>query len=120
MEEEKLKGKKQTKIDNMLEKSRAPHEFTREGVLHAVAQFVACDDQVAPLVVLMCLSYWWLEKALAVAGKDLFRNCLVAMKPKAVRSDMPSTHDVTTYIHNQFVKWLKELKSDILVSFLKQ
>ena len=57
MEEEKLKGKKQTKIDNMLEKSRAPHEFTREGVLHAVAQFVACDDQVAPLVVLMCLSY---------------------------------------------------------------
>ena len=66
------------------------------------------------------LSYWWWEnlKALAVAGKDLFRNCLVAMKPKAVRNDMPSTHDVTTYIHNQFVKWLKELKSDILVSFL--
>ena len=57
MEEEKLKGKKQTKIDNMLEKLRAPHEFTREGVLHAVAQFVACDDQVACLVVLMCLSY---------------------------------------------------------------
>ena len=57
MEEEKLKGKKQTKIDNMLEKSRAPHEFTHEGVLHAVAQFVACDDQVARLVALMCLSY---------------------------------------------------------------
>ena len=54
---------------------------------------------------------------MAVAGKDLFRNCLVAMKPKAVRNDMPSTHDVTTYIHNEFVKWLKELKSDILVSF---
>jgi len=23
-----------------------PKEFSREGVLHAVAQFVACDDQV--------------------------------------------------------------------------
>jgi hypothetical protein len=46
MEEEKSKGKKQTKIDNMLVKSTAPSEFTREGVLCAVAQFVACDDQV--------------------------------------------------------------------------
>jgi hypothetical protein len=46
IEEEKSKGKKQTKIDNMLVKSTAPREFTREGVLHAVAQFVACDDQV--------------------------------------------------------------------------
>jgi len=45
-EEAKLKGKKQTKIDNILEKSTAPQEFTREAVLHAVAQFVACDDQV--------------------------------------------------------------------------
>jgi hypothetical protein len=46
IEEEKLNGKKQVKIDNMLEKSTAPQVFTREGVLHAVAQFVACDDQV--------------------------------------------------------------------------
>jgi hypothetical protein len=61
-----------------------------------------------------------LEKALAVAGKNLFRNCLVAMRPKAVRLDMPSTHDITTYIHNQFVVWLKELKTDILVSTIKQ
>ena len=42
------------------------------------------------------------------------------MKPKAVRNDMPSTHNVTTYIHNQFVIWLNEVKSDILVSFLEQ
>jgi hypothetical protein len=32
MEEEKSKGKKQTKIDNMLVKSTVPSEFTREGV----------------------------------------------------------------------------------------
>ena len=45
MKEAKLGGKKQVKIDNILVKSTAG-EFTREGVLHAVAQFVACDDQV--------------------------------------------------------------------------
>jgi hypothetical protein len=46
MEEEKSKGKKQKKIDSILVKSTGAREFTREGVLHAVAQFVACDDQV--------------------------------------------------------------------------
>ena len=53
MEEEKSMGKKQTKIDNMLEKSKMPREFTHEDVLHAVAQFVACDDQVW-----LVSSYW--------------------------------------------------------------
>jgi hypothetical protein len=56
MQAEKLKGKKQVKIDEILEKSTAPQEFTREGVLHAVAQFVACDDQVW-LEILIYLSY---------------------------------------------------------------
>ena len=59
-----------------------------------------------------------MEKALAVAGKNAFRNCLVAMRPKAVRQDIPSTHEVTTYIHNEFVEWLIQLKSDIFVSLL--
>jgi hypothetical protein len=34
----------QMKIDNMLNESTALQEFTREAVLHAVAQFVACND----------------------------------------------------------------------------
>jgi hypothetical protein len=55
-------------------------------------------------------------KSLAMADKASFRNCLVAMRPKAVTKDIPSTHNVTTYIHNQFVKRLEELKGDILVS----
>jgi hypothetical protein len=46
MQAAKMKGKKQVKIDDILGKSTAPQEFTREGILHAVAQFVACDDQV--------------------------------------------------------------------------
>jgi hypothetical protein len=46
MEEKRLKGKKQEKLDKMLEIEKKPWEFTCEGVLHAVAQLVACDDQV--------------------------------------------------------------------------
>lgn len=56
------------------------------------------------------------KKSLAVANNAAFRNCLISMRPKAVRQDIPSTHQVTTYIHNEFVKWLTEMKSDILVS----
>jgi hypothetical protein len=47
--EEKENGNKQVKINDILPKSTGPKEFTREGVLHAVAQFVVCDDQVWPV-----------------------------------------------------------------------
>ncbi|KAF8222901.1 hypothetical protein L208DRAFT_1319775 [Tricholoma matsutake] len=69
------------------------------GPLHVVAQFVACDDQF-----------------FAVADKALFHNCLVVMRPKSTTKDIPSTHNIMTYIHNQFVERLQELKSDILIS----
>ena len=48
MEEEKRnpKSKKQKKLDGAFEKVQGPREFTREGVLHAISQFVAVDDQV--------------------------------------------------------------------------
>ncbi|KAF8495282.1 hypothetical protein F5888DRAFT_1590632, partial [Russula emetica] len=80
-----LKAMQQRRLDRAFETVKGPLEFTRKGVLHAVARFVACDDQ-----------------ALAVANKAMFRNCLVAMRPKAKTLDLPSTHDVTKYIHN---KW---------------
>lgn len=92
------KTKSQVKIDGMLEAPR-PQEFRREALLHAVAQFIACDDQ-----------------SLAVANKPSFRNCLLAMRPKTIRPDLPSTHEVTKYLHNEFVAWLKTLKNDIEVS----
>ena len=56
-------------------------------------------------------------QSLAVANKASFRNCLVSMRPKSITKDIPSTHNVATYIHNQFVERLKELKGDILVSW---
>jgi hypothetical protein len=55
-------------------------------------------------------------QSLAVADKPLFRNCLVAMRPKSTLKDLPTTHDVKKYIHNRFVDRLEELKQDILVS----
>ncbi|KAF8239820.1 hypothetical protein L208DRAFT_1235682 [Tricholoma matsutake] len=76
-----------------------PIEFTHNGVLDAVSQFVVYDNQ-----------------SLAMANKALFCNCLVSMRPKSITKDILSTHNVTTYIHNQFVEWLEELKGDILVS----
>jgi hypothetical protein len=38
------------------------------------------------------------------------------MRPKSTQKDVPSTHDVTRYIHNQFVDQLEGLKGDIMVS----
>jgi hypothetical protein len=40
------KAMQQGKLDGAFKATKGPVEFTREGVLHAVAQFVACDDQV--------------------------------------------------------------------------
>ena len=55
-------------------------------------------------------------QALAFAEKVRFRNCLVAMRPKLTIKDLPSIHDTTTYIQNECVKWLKDLRERILVS----
>lgn len=57
----------------------------------------------------------WLQ-VLVVADKVVFCNCLVAMRLKAGQQDIPSTHNVATYIHNEFVKWLRQLKGEIQVS----
>jgi len=67
---------------------------------------------------------WWYgalrltlsNQAPALAEKPIFRNCLVAMRPKTTRKDLPSRHNIEVYIHNEFVDWLKILKAEILVS----
>jgi hypothetical protein len=104
MEEDKknmTKRKGQLTIDGMVDIERIPmsSQFTREGALDAIAKFVACDDQ-----------------ALAVVEKPIFRNCLIAMRPKTTRNDLPSIHNLEVHIHNEFGNWLKTLKNDILVS----
>jgi hypothetical protein len=49
MEEKKklrLGAMTQSKLDGQFESVSAPKVFTREGVLHAVARHIVCDDQV--------------------------------------------------------------------------
>ncbi|KIL54030.1 hypothetical protein M378DRAFT_49908, partial [Amanita muscaria Koide BX008] len=73
-----------------------PKEFSATGLLEAVAQFVACEDQ-----------------SLAVVNKKTFRNQLVIMRPKTMNNDLPSTHNVMTYIHNEFCSVLESMKAAI-------
>lgn len=39
------------------------------------------------------------------------------MRPNATKADVPSSHDITTYIHNEFVSFIKQLKVEIQVSY---
>jgi hypothetical protein len=48
-------GKTQAKLDGMVDKSQGTRVFVREGVLHAVCQFIACDDQVSIVVSLQTI-----------------------------------------------------------------
>lgn len=91
-------SERQTQLDACFEKVSGPREFTREGVLDAIAKHIVCDDQ-----------------ALALADNATFKNCLVAMRPRATSADLPSTHDVTVYINNEFIAVLTQLKARITV-----
>jgi hypothetical protein len=35
------------------------------------------------------------------------------MRPKTTKADVPTTHDVMSHLHNEFVGWLQEMKADI-------
>ena len=54
-------------------------------------------------------------QSLAVADKVSFRNCLVSMQSSATKADLPSTHDITAFIHNSFVSFLKKMKEETKV-----
>jgi hypothetical protein len=58
------------------------------------------------------------QQVLAITGKAMFCNCLIAMRPKVGSVDLPTTHDITVYIHNKFIELLRKLKDDITVSNL--
>ena len=105
----------------MVVAEKGPKQFTREGTLLFMTKFIACDDQVS-------LSH--LEKrpngcqqrrtlqAFEVANKPSFRNCLLSMRPQTVKADLPSDHDVRVCLQNQFVEYMNQLKSTIVVSLV--
>jgi hypothetical protein len=40
------------------------------------------------------------------------------MRPKSTTSDLPTSYDVKTHLHNQFTKHMKSLKKEITISIL--
>lgn len=80
-------------------------------LLHAMTRCVRCWCRKC-----YALKLTSFDQALAITEKPIFRNCLVAMRLKTTRKDLPSRHDIEVHIHNEFVDWLKTLKGEILVS----
>ena len=37
------------------------------------------------------------------------------MQPKSILLDLPSTHDIVTHLHNEFVCWMGKLEVEIKV-----
>ena len=111
----------QKKLQMTLDDTLVPHKevFTQKVVLHAVAQFIACNDQVSMMQSQKTVQYLLvtvLLQAFAVANNKLIKNSHVSMWPKTKTSDIPSTHNVSIYIHNGCMKWLKQTQEDITVS----
>ena len=115
-QEAKKKGAQQGSINKMLQHGTSKQQFSRDDVMRTVAEFIVCNNQVS------CCSESWVEvtyivwQSLAVANKPAFRNCLVMMHPNANKADIPSSHDISNFIHNSFVDFFQSLKSRIQVS----
>ncbi|KAF8622594.1 hypothetical protein AX15_006893 [Amanita polypyramis BW_CC] len=86
----------QSTLDGMLQLLKVPKEFSREALLHALAQLITCDDQ-----------------AFALVSKAVFRNCLTMMWPKTKTKELPSAHDVVIYIQNEFIRFMDQIKQVI-------
>jgi hypothetical protein len=124
MEEEKeaeergLLTKKQQQQNLNFKTVTGPVEFTREGVLHAVTVLIATNYQVKIQYMIMAVVEGHLThlQPLSLADNPAFRNSLVSMRPKSTKLDLPSSYDVKVYLHNEFVKHMKNLKEEITVS----
>ncbi|EIW57566.1 uncharacterized protein TRAVEDRAFT_99481, partial [Trametes versicolor FP-101664 SS1] len=73
-----------------------PTAFSRVGIADAVTKHVVCGAQ-----------------ALLLADEPTFTNCLVVMRPKTTKEDLPSRTTVRTRIQNNFVDLLKALEAAI-------
>ncbi|KAF5378846.1 hypothetical protein D9615_006888 [Tricholomella constricta] len=83
-------------LDGMLVKVETPLQFSKDGITDAVTKLIACDDQ-----------------AFALANKAVFRNCLVAMRPKTQSHELPSSYDISKHISNEYAKWIEKLNGEI-------
>ncbi|EIW63228.1 uncharacterized protein TRAVEDRAFT_83826, partial [Trametes versicolor FP-101664 SS1] len=69
-----------------------PTAFSRVGILDAVTTHVVVGDQ-----------------ALLLASTPTFTNCLVMMRPKTTREDLPTRSTVRTNIKNKFVDYVQSI-----------
>jgi len=106
----KLQAKKlqegQTTLDSLVKAVCTVKEFMKQRILAAIACFIACDDQVRSSVLWCCNGTEVKVEALAVVNKPIFRNCLITMQPKMRSKELLSSHNMVTYIHNKFGRWM--------------
>ena len=114
------KGRKttvQSKLDGMLAFVKKPKEFTREGILKAVTMFIMGGDYVGDVTVTNHMKGRADGlQAFELANKPEFRNCLVTMRPKTTKQDLPSAYDVKTYLRKEFTRHIEGLMAEIKVS----
>ena len=56
------------------------------------------------------------SQALLVADDPTFTNCLVVMRPKTTKEELPSRAIVRKNIKNKFIQFIKGIRSDIAVA----
>lgn len=56
------------------------------------------------------------HQSLAVVGKIAFNNCLVAMRLRSMENDLPSSDDMIKHLHNEFARWMHDMRANIEVS----
>lgn len=59
------------------------------------------------LILIIC------PQSFATADNLFFQNTLVAMRPLTKLKELPSAHQVTNYLHNEFVRTMKEKAAEI-------
>ena len=98
------------------QKMMGPREFTRAGVLHAVAMLIATNNQVRCQYLHCVRKLMTNLQPLALADNVAFCNSLVAMRPKSTMDDLPTSYNVKVHVHNEFIRHIEQLKVDIEVS----
>ena len=109
-------GGVQSMLDNVLQVSKGPKEFSSKALLHSLTQLVTCDDQVSEIGRLKGQKTHILLKAFALVSKAVFRNCLVVMRPKTRTKEFLGPYDIETHLQNEYIKFMDQIKQAIQVS----
>ena len=120
-DEESGKKGRQGTLDAVVEKVRTPTPFSCEAILEHVTIHIVCGDHVSGqsdigrlrICPELTLLFPPPVKALAHADEVTFTNCLVVMRPKTLRSELPTRSTVRTRIETEYAKYLDKLRLDI-------